>query len=785
MDQQPTQLALLEWINSFANGGQVESPSSLNDGLKIWSILHDIDAEYFAGQLPQASSRAEEWSSRWQNLKQIHKYLFPYLTTQCQQNPPKEITEVDLHAIAMDDAANETMKVGFLLSKSTIMETRLIVDVACEAGSVGRDQLFNTGKIYSADDKPQHIYPDDSDAIQDQVPESSDDKTASPSTPYKDPELLFEEQLANVMTENDNHRREKEELQKELRDLHGRLARLQENNDTLQARLTRAEDQVGIANSTDPSKQEASIKHLTSTLRQQEEVIASHEAAQIEFDRVSKEMKLTIEKLASSSSKYQRLRDDFDVLKAEKDSLARKANTAERYKQKLQASQSLEEENSELREELNEVREQLKSAQSARKLVAGLEVENEEYKRTLPKIEQDRHELQIVKQHLELDNSTLARRCELAEEQHARDEERIASLSVELRSIDISRRSDTSENTGLDAELGEHAKEKAQMKARLSRLEAERQKLKITVENQESKVNKLQQFLNEANEKREADAKKHMETYGRNLYLESSLAAVQRGDPIEKDTPTDTNRATAQGEVKNPPVTALTGPQSDEERLEQQSMTSNPGRGESYEDLVVTLERIKAATAEESHGDLLTILERLKEATVDETTESGNETLSRNMVGMARKIIDGRERLARKEELITHQIAVIEELQDRLQQGDRVRDVIDQSSQEDLAGRKDENSTAKVSTPRVSSTTCAIHLEMLCTNIHSIFKAMSQQLLIDNLKRENKLIASMYHDLAGRLQMDNVVLQRRGEAPKSWINRQRKLVDHPMMAMSR
>lgn len=151
------------------------------------------------------------------------------------------------------------------------------------------------------------------------------------------------------------------------------------------------------------------------------------------------------------------------MLKAEKDSLARKANTAERYKQKLQASQSLEKENSELREELNEVREQLKFAQSARKLVAGLEVENEEYKRTLPKIEQDRHELQIVKQHLELDNSTLVRRCELAEEQHARDEERIASLSVELRNIDISRRSDTSEDKGLDAELGEHAKEKAHM----------------------------------------------------------------------------------------------------------------------------------------------------------------------------------------------------------------------------------------------------------------------------------------------------------------------------------
>lgn len=151
------------------------------------------------------------------------------------------------------------------------------------------------------------------------------------------------------------------------------------------------------------------------------------------------------------------------MLKADNENLARKANTADRYKQKLQASQTLEKENADLREELNEVREQLKSAQSARKIVAGLELENEEYKRTLPKIEQDRHELQIVKQHLELDNSTLARRCELAEAQHSRDEERIATLSVELRNNDISRRLDTAEVKGLDAELDEHAKEQAQM----------------------------------------------------------------------------------------------------------------------------------------------------------------------------------------------------------------------------------------------------------------------------------------------------------------------------------
>lgn len=50
-------------------------------------------------------------------------------------------------------------------------------------------------------------------------------------------------------------------------------------------------------------------------------------------------------------------------------------------------------------------------------------------------------------------------------------------------------------------------------------------------------------------------------------------------------------------------------------------------------------------------------------------------------------------------------------------------------------------------------------------------------LYTQNLERELKLVASAYHDLAGRLQMNNVILQRRAEAPKSWLGRQRKAMD--------
>ena len=51
---------------------------------------------------------------------------------------------------------------------------------------------------------------------------------------------------------------------------------------------------------------------------------------------------------------------------------------------------------------------------------------------------------------------------------------------------------------------------------------------------------------------------------------------------------------------------------------------------------------------------------------------------------------------------------------------------------------------------------------------------MQQELL--NLRRENKLITSAWYDLTCRLQSNTVVLQRRSEAPKSWLGRQRAVV---------
>lgn len=47
---------------------------------------------------------------------------------------------------------------------------------------------------------------------------------------------------------------------------------------------------------------------------------------------------------------------------------------------------------------------------------------------------------------------------------------------------------------------------------------------------------------------------------------------------------------------------------------------------------------------------------------------------------------------------------------------------------------------------------------------------------VENLRRENKLITSAWYDMTMRLQSNTVILQRRSEAPKSWLGKQRLAV---------
>ncbi|KAI6780324.1 uncharacterized protein J7T54_005426 [Emericellopsis cladophorae] len=62
-------------------------------------------------------------------------------------------------------------------------------------------------------------------------------------------------------------------------------------------------------------------------------------------------------------------------------------------------------------------------------------------------------------------------------------------------------------------------------------------------------------------------------------------------------------------------------------------------------------------------------------------------------------------------------------------------------------------------------------------NVNLLHLQAALEKSIKNLQRENALIATAWFDLTGRIQSNHVVLQRRHDAPKSWLNKQRQMVN--------
>lgn len=423
--------ALLEWINSFPLGTTIRSADELSDGTILWEIVQDIDPQYFLGELPESSS-TDTWLQKWQNLKHTHKLLVSYIRSQNDDKLPGSLDpSPDLKLIAEESSTKETNKLLKLLLIAAI-------------SSPSAETYVSTMPKLST--PTQESLKDIIEASQGPPAERFDEDDVGVSGPAYtiDPELQFEERVGKVLAENEKLSIEKKELEKALENLHDRLARLQENNDTLQNRLTNTEDRLSTLKS-GRGDVGPNAKVLESKTRHQEDLIASQEAkisaSQDEIDSLRK----TVESLKVKNQRFQTLQDDYDELKNERDQLSRRANASEKYRQKLQASQDFERENLSLLKQIKDLQQQLKEADSNFKNSSERDVELEEYRRLIPKIEQDRHEIQNLKKQLEFNNHALTERLESADEQRIRDEATISELREQLREFEVPGTPSTSE----------------------------------------------------------------------------------------------------------------------------------------------------------------------------------------------------------------------------------------------------------------------------------------------------------------------------------------------------
>ncbi|KAJ6032447.1 hypothetical protein N7540_003179 [Penicillium herquei] len=416
---------LLEWINSFSLGKTLRATDELTDGIILWEILQDIDPQYFLDEIPERNPD-NHWVAKWQNLKHIHKLLLSYIRHQNDDTIPSGLDpSPNLEAIAEKASSKETNKLLKLLliaaisspNAETYVQTLQALSTSTQEGLKDIIEDAHNG---------QHEPMDAADELREDL--------AKRDHPV-DIELQFEERVGKVLAENDRLSHEKKELEKALEDLHNRLARLQENNDTLQNRLASTEDRL-VTLKSGKGDLGFNAKALESKTRQQDDLIASQEAkltaAQDEIDS----LRMTVESLKVKNQRYQKLQDDYDELRTDRDQLARKANAAEKYRQKLQASQDFEKENQTLKNQIKDLQQQLKESDSAQRWTSERDVELEEYRKLLPRIEQECNEIQNLKKQLEFNNHALTERLESADEQHERDDALIGELRERLRELE-------------------------------------------------------------------------------------------------------------------------------------------------------------------------------------------------------------------------------------------------------------------------------------------------------------------------------------------------------------
>ena len=239
--------------------------------------------------------------------------------------------------------------------------------------------------------------------------------------------LESEERLGKVIADNQRIAHEKRELLKQLDDAQSRYERLQERFDQAQDELKDSNDRLSaiLAGKSDSSTRPLDPKHDT--------LIATLEDRVLETESEVDELRKNNEVLRIKAEKAQKLQDDFDEMKIERDRLARKANTAEKYRQKLEASQDLEKDNTNLRAKVTELQSQLKQSDFARTSSNDLQREIDEYRRLLPSIEQERYELNEMKKRLEFDYHTLEARYHDTAEELSRQSHSVEELESRLR----------------------------------------------------------------------------------------------------------------------------------------------------------------------------------------------------------------------------------------------------------------------------------------------------------------------------------------------------------------
>jgi protein HOOK3 len=423
--------SLLQWVRSFEGVGDVKQWRDLSDGRALWTILQDVDSDYFTGALPEPDlSPSDDWTRRWQNLKHVDKQVSLYYRDICNGQEQHGANRPDLKAIAADSSVQDLERLLMAIIRSAMTSPESNQRMAPRLMGLGRERAMAiAGELRAMEDsetveESEPVSREES-AYQSEAEVSEEGKPKGNGGLYSDPLLEREEELLQAQATIDKLQANHAAAQRQLQELRQDKDRLQEAFDAYRDDIdSRGKKADGGGDAVKKLQRQADndrayIDDLEAQLQTSRNAVEKYERQ--------------IQKFRDDAEAGQKLRDDLQMLRAENEDLTQKIRANENLKKKIQALQEQERLNGVLHDELKTANEKLEKLEQMKQIQTSLEKEIIEKRGLIRNQEYQINELGTMRKHAVYDSGILAQKLEAARERHERDHDAIEELRQKLQ----------------------------------------------------------------------------------------------------------------------------------------------------------------------------------------------------------------------------------------------------------------------------------------------------------------------------------------------------------------
>lgn len=528
--------AFVEWINTFEHKAhEVDSLVELADGIILSQVLLEIDPIWFKTLTP-ATDTSDNWMIRFNNLKKLHKLVIRYYEEIMGQDI-ECIPVVNLNAIAKDADAKDLLRL-----------CQLVVAVAVQS----ENNNMYIEMIQSLTQKSQHALMVSIEEIMSQINDvdgRASREAGEFETGFSSPNgsLPYQTEFDELLRERKTLEKSHKVLVEKYEDLRSRYEELEADKEDLKSRLLDMDAAVTQANDTGKADfiMRTEIEHLKQDLSRSEDRRQETELVVEKQNRKMAENERKIEDLSKAAEQVQYLNDQLEEYKHTEEKLHKMENAIEKYKKRLEDGadlrrqiKALEEQNATLMERNQQVEDEYRKVLSFKTLM-------DSYKEQVHNLENDKAEILIEKHKIEEALRKAEDRCNMLEQDKARDQDQIHTLEDQLAELELggaqsmgslaNQNDSATMNTVVDTPNMEEDMQKAKMaEMRLTIKRLEDQVLELQAKSTDSKneeVDALNAKIETSSASEREWQQKHAELEARYQLLEKDILKIREGIP--------------------------------------------------------------------------------------------------------------------------------------------------------------------------------------------------------------------------------------------------------------